>query len=81
MELNEQTFQTIISFASGLAKQAGNFGVPIAGLAGTILDGADTLLTEISNQSGKTREEIAAAVDAGSAQDIIDLMADKAKSE
>lgn len=71
----------ILNFAGSAATVAGSYGVPFAGLGGTILKEANTLIDKISASTGKTREEIIAEVQAQDAENLAELTADQLKGE
>lgn len=74
-------FKTILSYAGAAATIAGKFGVPFAGLGGTVLTEANDLIGKTVSVSGKTREEIVAMVLAEDADNLAELKADQLKGE
>jgi len=74
-------FKTILSYASAAATVAGKFGVPFAGLGGTILSEANAVVDKVAQTTGQTREQVVAAVLAEDAENLAELTADQLKGE
>ncbi|HXU40316.1 MAG TPA: hypothetical protein VN937_28420 [Blastocatellia bacterium] len=79
--MDQQDVQKALQIAGAVATQAGQFGVPVAGLVGTILTGVDGLVASIGARSGKTREQILADTQVEDAANLVELLKDQAAGE
>ena len=73
--------EQILHLIGALASVAGAAGVPLAGLAGTLLKALDELLVSEAARQGRTREEIAEATGIAGAANLAALAEDRARGE